>query len=90
MPGSFWPAHSPMCRVFRGIFGACCLGLTLAAGSGFTNGFAQVCCRVRITCLTAFFLPSVLPLGLLAFWMIRVRSKNWHPSGVERKSGNII
>jgi len=25
----------------------------------------------------AFFLPQFIPLGLLIFWMIRVRSSGW-------------
>jgi hypothetical protein len=28
---------------------------------------------------TIFFLPQFLPLGLLIFWMIRVRSRAWAP-----------
>jgi hypothetical protein len=55
-----------------------CLGLTLAAGSGFTNGFARLL-PGPYHVPTAFFLPQFLPLGLLAFWMIRVRSRGWRP-----------
>lgn len=53
-----------------------CLGLTLAAGSGFTNGFARLL-PAPYHVPTAFFLPQFLPLGLLAFWMVRVRSNAW-------------
>ncbi len=53
-----------------------CLGLTLAAGSGFTNGLAR-----RLPgpyhVPVSFFLPQFLPLGLLIFWMIRVRTTGW-------------
>jgi uncharacterized membrane protein len=49
-----------------------CLGLTLAAGSGFTNGFARLLPGPYHVPL-AFFLPQFIPLGLLIFWMIRVR-----------------
>jgi uncharacterized membrane protein len=56
-----------------------CLGLTLAAGSGFTNGFARLL-PGPYHVPTAFFLPQFLPLGLLAFWMIRVRSADWRRS----------
>jgi uncharacterized membrane protein len=55
-----------------------CLGLTLAAGSGFTNGFARLL-PGPYHVPTVFFLPQFLPLGLLAFWMIRVRFRGWHP-----------
>jgi uncharacterized membrane protein len=53
-----------------------CLGLTLAAGSGFTNGFARLL-PGPYHVPTAFFLPQFIPLGLLAFWMIRVRLPGW-------------
>jgi hypothetical protein len=50
-----------------------CLRLTLAAGSGFTNGFARLL-PGSYHVSTSFFLPQLLPLGLLIFWMISVRS----------------
>jgi uncharacterized membrane protein len=53
-----------------------CLGLTLAAGSGFTNGFARLLPGPYHVPL-GFFLPQFIPLGLLVFWMIRVRSTGW-------------
>lgn len=54
-----------------------CLGLTLAAGSGFTNGVARMLpgpYHVPVV----LFLPQFLPLGLLIFWMIRVRLTKWY------------
>jgi uncharacterized membrane protein len=49
-----------------------CLGLTLAAGSAFTNGLPRLLPGpMHVT--TVFFLPQFVPLGLLIFWMIRVR-----------------
>ena len=56
-----------------------CLGLTLAAGSGFTNGFARLL-PGPYHVPTSFFLPQFLPLGLIIFWMIRVRSAGWRQS----------
>jgi len=56
-----------------------CLGLTLAAGSGFTNGFARLLPGPYHVPLS-FFLPQFLPLGLLVFWMIRVRTAGWRQS----------
>lgn len=53
-----------------------CLGLTLAFGSGFTNGFARLL-PGPYHMPTSFFLPQFLPLGLMIFWMIRVRSAGW-------------
>ena len=61
-----------------------CLGLTLAAGSGFTNGLARLL-PGPYHVPTALFLPQFIPLGLLVFWLIRVRSKGWrkHNAAVE-------
>lgn len=53
-----------------------CLGLTLAVGSGFTNGFARLL-PGHYHVPTGFFLPQFPPLGLMMFWMIRVRSSGW-------------
>jgi uncharacterized membrane protein len=57
-----------------------CLGLTLATGSAFTNGFARLL-PGPYHVPTIFFLPQFLPLGLLIFWIIRVRFTRWQPSG---------
>jgi hypothetical protein len=54
-----------------------CLGLTLAAGSAFTNGFARFL-PGPYHVPPAFFLPQFLPLGLLIFWTIRVRFTGWY------------
>jgi len=54
-----------------------CLGLTLAAGSAFTNGAARLL-PGPYHVPAAFFLPQFLPLGLLVFWMIRVRLTGWY------------
>ena len=53
-----------------------CLGLTLATGSAFTNGFARFL-PGPYHVPPAFFLPQFLPLVLLIFWMIRVRFTGW-------------
>lgn len=54
-----------------------CLGLTLATGSAFTNGFARFLPGPYHVPL-AFFLPQFVPLLLLIFWMIRVRLTGWY------------
>jgi len=56
-----------------------CLGLTLATGSAFTNGFARLL-PGPYHVPTIFFLPQFLPLGLLIFWIIRVRFTGWRQS----------
>jgi hypothetical protein len=53
-----------------------CVGLTLAAGSAFTNGLPRLL-PGPFHVPTAFFFPQFLPLLLLAFWMIRVRFTPW-------------
>jgi hypothetical protein len=53
-----------------------CLGLTLAAGSFFTNALPRLLPGpVHVTPI--FFLPQLLCLAFLAFWMIRVRFTHW-------------
>jgi uncharacterized membrane protein len=56
-----------------------CLGLTLATGSAFTNGFARFL-PGPYHVPPIFFLPQFLPLLLLVFWMIRVRFVGWRPT----------
>jgi uncharacterized membrane protein len=54
-----------------------CLGLTMAAGSAFTNGLPRLLPGpMHVT--PSFFLPQFIPLVLLVFWMIRVRFTKWH------------
>jgi uncharacterized membrane protein len=53
-----------------------CLGLTLAAGSAFTNGFARLL-PGPYHVPPVFFYPQFVPLALLFFWMIRVRYTGW-------------
>jgi hypothetical protein len=61
-----------------------CLGLTLAAGSFFTNALPRILPGpVHVTAL--FFLPQLLLLGFLIFWMIRVRFTGWGQSAARAK-----
>lgn len=53
-----------------------CLGLTLATGSAFTNGFARLL-PGPYHVPPVFFFPQFLPLCLMIFWMIRVRFTGW-------------
>ena len=55
-----------------------CLGLTLATGSAFTNGVARLVPSHYHVPFLFYFLPQFLPLGLLIFWMIRVRFTRWY------------
>src|SRR5262245_16663335 len=49
-----------------------CLGLTLAAGSAFTNGLPRLLPKAIHIPLVFLFLPQLSSLALLIFWMIRV------------------
>lgn len=51
-----------------------CLGLTLATGSAFTNGFARMLPGPYHVPL-AFFFPQFIPLILMFYWLVRVRLK---------------
>ena len=53
-----------------------CLGLTMAAGSAFTNGLPRLL-PGPMHVPAAFFFPQFIPLGFLVFWMIRVRLTGW-------------
>jgi uncharacterized membrane protein len=53
-----------------------CLGLTLATGSAFTNGLPRLLPGVSHSPLL-LFLPQLVPLGMLIFWMIRKRFTGW-------------
>lgn len=58
-----------------------CLGLTLAAGSFFTNALPRILpAPVHVTGI--FFLPQLLLLGFLIFWMIRVRFTGWRQARI--------
>jgi hypothetical protein len=67
-----------------------CLGLTLATGSAFTNGLARLLPASYHVPPLAFFLPQLVPLGLLVFWMIRVRFTGWYKPEAEAGSESGI
>ena len=53
-----------------------CFCLTLALGSAFTNGFARLL-PGPYHVPWAFFLPQLLMLGVLLYWVGRVRFPGW-------------
>jgi uncharacterized membrane protein len=55
-----------------------CLGLALAAGSAFTNGFPRLLPKTVHVPLILLFIPQLSALGLMIFWMIRVRFTGWY------------
>jgi uncharacterized membrane protein len=55
-----------------------CLGLSMAAGSAFTNGLPRLLPHgVRVP-LLLLFLPQLAVLALLIFWALRVRFTGWY------------
>ena len=54
-----------------------CLGLMLAAGSAFTNGLPRLLPASVHVPLVLLFVPQLLVLCLLIFWMVRVRFTAW-------------
>lgn len=55
-----------------------CLGLSMAAGSAFTNGLPRLLPQGVRPPLLLLFLPQFAALGLLVFWAIRVRFTGWY------------
>jgi len=55
-----------------------CLGLTLAAGSAFTNGLPRLLPNTVHVPLIILFIPQLSSLVLMIFWMIRVRFTGWY------------
>jgi hypothetical protein len=54
-----------------------CLGLTFAAGSAFTNGFPRLLPNTVDVPLILLFVPQLFSLGVLIFWIVRVRFTGW-------------
>jgi len=55
-----------------------CLGLSMAAGSAFTNGLPRLLPQgVRVP-LLLLFMPQLAVLALLLFWALRVRFTGWY------------
>ena len=54
-----------------------CLGLTLATGSAFTNGLPRLLPALKHAPDALLLFPQFLVLGVMAFWLIRVRLTPW-------------
>lgn len=54
------------------------LGLTMAAGSAFTNGLPRLLPHGVHLPLPLLFMPQFAVLALMAFWAIRVRYPGWY------------
>ena len=60
------------------------LGLAFAAGSGFTNGLPRLLPKSPHVPFGLFFVPQLLVLALLLFWMVRIRFAPWRLGVPER------
>jgi uncharacterized membrane protein len=54
-----------------------CVALLFASGSFFTNGLSRILPH-SMHASPLLFLPMLVPLALLIFWMIRVRLTGWY------------
>ena len=54
-----------------------CLGFTLAVGSAFTTGLPRLLPKTVDVPTILLFIPQLLSLALMIFWMIRVRFTSW-------------
>lgn len=55
-----------------------CLGLAFAAGSAFTNGLPRLLPDDVHIPLLLLFVPQLSVLGLMFFWIVRVRFTHWY------------
>lgn len=55
-----------------------CLGLAMAAGSAFTNGFPRLLPKGVHVPLLWLFMPQFVAVGVLFFWLIRVHFTRWY------------
>lgn len=67
-----------------------CLGLAMAAGSAFTNGFPRLLPQGMHVPLLLLFMPQFIVFGTLFFWLIRVRFTNWYDGGSKREDQPMV
>jgi uncharacterized membrane protein len=67
-----------------------CLGLAMAAGSAFTNGFPRLLPKGTHLPLIVEFMPQFIVIGLLFFWLFRVRFTRWYDAGSEPALGAAV
>jgi hypothetical protein len=66
-----------------------CLGLTMAAGSAFTNGIPRLLPKGIIP-VGWFFLPQFIVLAVLFFWLFRVRFTRWYEGGSRAETPDLM
>lgn len=61
-----------------------CLGLGMAAGSAFTNGFPRLLPKGVHVPLQWLFVPQFVAIGVLFFWLIRVHFTRWYDGEMQQ------
>ena len=67
-----------------------CLGLAMAAGSAFTNGFPRLLPRSVHVPLIWLFMPQFIAIGALFFWLVRVRFTHWYGSHTQQPNDPVV
>lgn len=67
-----------------------CLGLAMAAGSAFTNGFPRLIPKDVHVPLPLLFMPQFIVFGILLFWLIRVHFTRWYDGGAQIEQSEPI
>jgi uncharacterized membrane protein len=67
-----------------------CLGLAMAAGSAFTNGFPRLLPRGVHVPVIWLFTPQFIVFAVLFFWLIRVRFTRWYDGAPESKETAVF
>jgi uncharacterized membrane protein len=67
-----------------------CLGLAMAAGSAFTNGFPRLLPAGMQVPLAMLFMPQFVVLGVLFFWLVRVHFTRWYDAGAHKVESEPI
>lgn len=66
-----------------------CLGLAMAAGSAFTNGFPRLLPKDVHVPLLLLFMPQFIAIGVMFFWLIRVHFTRWYEGASEQVDGPV-
>src|SRR5262249_5443362 len=73
-----WTGHVTGARRIARHLWRMCLGLAFAAGSAFTNGFPRLLPKSVHIPIFLLFVPQLIALAVLIFWMVRVRFTGWY------------
>ena len=66
-----------------------CLGLAMAAGSAFTNGFPRLLPKGVHVPLLWLFTPQFIAIGVLLFWIFRLHFTRWYDGETQAPNGSV-